>query len=712
MVQALNCLHHFCMGRFLLPLILLYAGREKEFAPSRTKYTHLWSKLKEWGIQMQKLWKLKEADGEKAAELAKELGVSGFLAGLLVRRGIDEPAAAEIFLSPEKQAFYDPFAMKDMDKAVERIARAIAQRETIVVYGDYDVDGMTATSLLIRNLRRLGAEAEYYIPDRQSEGYGFHAEALRRLQEAGTQLLISVDCGISAVAETASVGDGMDIIITDHHLPGEQLPEAVAVVDPHREDCGYPDKNLAGVGVAFKLCQALWQRLRQQDFNEDLEFVALGTIADIVPLLGENRRIAAQGLQAMMTTEFAGIRALVEVAGQQGKKLTAGHVGFMLAPRLNAAGRIATAQKGVQLLLAEDPKVAEELALELNAENQERQQLEKDILALVEKQLESVDMDKAHALVVAGEGWHPGVIGIVASRIVEKYYRPVVIISIKDGIGKGSCRSIAGFHMRDALQACSDFLLGFGGHEQAAGLSLEADKIADFRQALDDYAAAQLRPEDYVPVLDVECELPMTAVSEELIAELSRLEPFGMGNPSPLFVGRNIRGSYAQRKGRDGQHLGFHIDAADRSLTAIGWNIGELAGLVNREPVDFIFVPEINEFRGNRTLQCKVKELRPAENPESLLNREFLKNLYIFLRGIQRRADKVPYTPVQLGDLFRRAGQQASDEAITRGLEVFVELSLLQALPDKGYALLPAQGKMNLAESLVYKNYGPKEQLQ
>ena len=206
-------------------------------------------------------------------------------------------------------------------------------------------------------------------------------------------------------------------------------------MDPHREDCGYPDKNLAGVGVAFKLCQALWQRLRQQDFNEDLEFVALGTIADIVPLLGENRRIAAQGLQAMMTTEFAGIRALVEVAGQQGKKLTAGHVGFMLAPRLNAAGRIATAQKGVQLLLAEDPKVAEELALELNAENQERQQLEKDILALVEKQLESVDMDKAHALVVAGEGWHPGVIGIVASRIVEKYYRPVVIISIKDGIG-------------------------------------------------------------------------------------------------------------------------------------------------------------------------------------------------------------------------------------------------------------------------------------
>ena len=656
---------------------------------------------------MEKLWKLKDGMEEQAAQLAGEMKISLFLARLLVHRGIVDKERAEVFLSPERQAFYDPFLLKDMDKAVDRIRQALAEKEKIVVYGDYDVDGITSTALLTRNLRQLGGDVEYYIPDRQSEGYGFHQEALERLRDAGAQLLISVDCGISAVEETGKLADTLDIVITDHHLPGEKLPAALAVVDPHREDCSYPNKNLAGVGVAFKLCQALWQAVQGSDYTGDMELVALGTVADIVPLLDENRKIVSLGLKAMENTPFLGLRALLEVAGLEGKKLTAGHIGFMLAPRLNAAGRIATAQKGAELLLTENAELAASLAQELNGDNLERQQLEKEIFDLVEKQLEQVDMDKAHVLVVAGEGWHPGVIGIVASRVVEKYYRPVVIISLKDGIGKGSCRSIEGFHMRDALQECSRYLLGFGGHAQAAGLSLAADQVDAFRQAMDACAAKWLQPEDYIPVMDIECELSMDEVNEQLIEEISRMEPFGMGNPSPLFVGRNVRGSYAQRKGRDGKHLGFHIDSTIRSLAAIGWNIGDLAGLVNRQPVDFVFVPEINEFRGRRTPQCKIKELRPAEHPGPLLNREFLKNLYIFLRGIQRKEGKIPYTPRQLGGFFRRAGQQAEDEAIVRGLEVFAELSLLQSLPSNGYELLPASGKMNLAESAIYKKYGP-----
>lgn len=659
---------------------------------------------------MEKLWKLKGNVEEKAAVLAKNMGISLFLAQLLVHRGIEEKAAAEVFLAPEKQAFYDPFLLRDMDKAVERISLALERKEKIVVYGDYDVDGITSTALLTKNLRALGGEVEYYIPNRQSEGYGFHQEALERIHDAGAELLISVDCGITAVKETAGIAGSLDVIITDHHLPGEELPAALAVVDPHRPDCGYPDKNLAGVGVAFKLCQALWQRSGKKEYAGDLDLVALGTVADIVPLLGENRKIVSAGLQAMDHTACVGLQALLEVAGLQGKKLTAGHVGFMLAPRLNAAGRIATAQKGAELLLTENADLAASIAQELNEDNVERQQLEKDIFALVEKQLENVDIAKAHVLVVAGEEWHPGVIGIVASRVVEKYYRPTIIISLQDGICKGSCRSIPGFHICDALQHCSQYLMGFGGHAQAAGLSLSAASVSDFERAMDAYADQILQPEDYIPVVDVECELPMEKISEELIQEISRMEPFGMGNPSPLFLGSDIRGSYAQCKGRDGKHLGFHIDSRSRSLEAIGWNIGELAGLVNRQPVDFVFVPEINDFRGRHTVQCKIRELRPAKAASPLLCRELLKSLYVFLRNIQAKSGRIPYTAAQLGEAFRSAGQTAGNEAVAKGLGVFQELALLRPLEDsQGYELLPAKGKMELANSALYRQYGSKK---
>ena len=482
------------------------------------------------------------------------------VAGFLVHRGLSDAAAARRFLYPEtEQESYDPFLLRDMDKAVARICQAVEKKERIIVYGDYDVDGITATTVLVRCLRQLGADVSYYIPNRLTEGYGFKAEALRKIKDGGADLLVSVDCGISAVAEVAGIAAELDIVITDHHLPGPTLPAALAVVDPHRKDCTYPYEELAGVGVAFKLCQALWRELRQEEYEQDLELVALGTVADIVPLLDENRKFVKIGLQRMPHTAIVGLQALLAAADLKGKAITAGQVGFVVAPRLNAAGRVAAAAQGAELFLMEDPARAMELAAKLNVENSQRQELEHEILGEAEKQLRQIDTEKARVLVLAGEGWHPGVIGIVASRIVDRYYRPTVVIGIKDGIGKGSCRSIKGFHMYDALTASKDTLLGFGGHAMAAGLSVAADKIDALRASLDAFAAAHLSAEDYAPVLALEAELPPEAMDMKLLEDLAKLEPYGMGNPQPLFACFHIQGCRADAMGREKQHLKFEI---------------------------------------------------------------------------------------------------------------------------------------------------------
>ena len=654
---------------------------------------------------MLKEWKLSAAVPE-AADFARELGVTRSLANILWNRGICSREAAEVFLQPEKQVFYDPFLLKDMDKAVTRIIEAIDHDEKIVVYGDYDVDGMTATTLLVHNLRALGASVDFYIPHREKEGYGFNQPALQSIAEGGAKLLVSVDCGIASVEDVAAMAGKLDIIVTDHHLPGENLPPAVAVVNPHRTDCPYPDKNLAGVGVAFKLCQALWQEMHGQTYEQDLEIVALGTVADIVPLLGENRKIVAAGLKKMRRSSFAGMRALVEVSDIRDDELNTGHVGFRLAPRLNAAGRIGSARKGVELLLTRDTAQAESLAMELDMLNSQRQTIEQDILAKAEAELAGVDVNNLPAIVVAGEKWNPGVIGIVASRLVDKYYKPVIVFSKQeDGICKGSCRSIEGLHMYEALAACHEHILQFGGHSQAAGLSVSMDELDNFRQAFAQVAADTLTPQDYVPKVKVEMELAPEEITFELVEELAKLEPFGMANPKPLFGVRGIRGTAAQAIGKEGQHLRFQVGTTEKPLTALLWNRSDYVGIVNSEVIDMVYSPAINEWQGNCSLQCMVDSIAPADGERIFPEREQLVAIYKFLYQIQQHEDYIPYTAEELTVDFCKRGSHISLYTMSLGLRIFQELNLLRMdLQENCYYLPKASGRMDLEASPTYRN--------
>lgn len=657
---------------------------------------------------MWKKWR-KYEDIPHLREFAAKAGVSRLVAAALWHRGQRTPEAARAFLCPEEQPFHDPLLMKDMEKAVARIGQAVAGQERIIVYGDYDVDGMTATALMLHNLRALGAEVDFYIPDRKSEGYGFNLGALQKIAADGAGLLISVDCGIASCEDVAAMQEQLDIIITDHHLPGAELPPALAVVNPHREDCQYPDKNLCGAGVAFKLCQALWQKLRGQEFEGDMELVALGTVADIVPLIGENRKIVKAGLQKLQDSDFLGIRALVEVAGLKDKEISAGHIGFQLAPRLNAAGRIGSARQGVTLLLSRDIDEAESLAQELDMLNSQRQAIEQEICQRAEEQLTRGGQDPADlpALVVAGEGWNPGVIGIVASRLVDKYYKPAIVLSRQpDGVCKGSCRSIEGLHMYEALAACKAELLQFGGHEMAAGLSVREDKVDAFRRVFSEYAAGHLTEDDYIPKVTIEFEMEPSETSLELVEELARLEPYGMGNPKPLFGCRGLRGYEAQAIGGQKQHLRFQAGTQANPVTGLYWNHSELAPVINAEAVDLVYTPSVNEWNGRRYLQCQAESISPAEGERVFPERETLAAVYKYLHQLQAGQGRIPYTAAELAVAFSRARGHISYYTFSLALRIFRELDLLhESLTEQGYYLPPVAGKMDLSASPTFRRH-------
>ena len=648
------------------------------------------------GISLRKKWTIVGRTGASDRAFADRLGISPFLAGILRRRDITDEQEAKAFLHPESfQAYYDPFLMKDMDRAVARIRRAIEEAEKIVVYGDYDVDGITATTLLVRALRRLGATADYYIPDRQ-EGYGLHSESLRKIADDGAGLVVTVDCGIASTAEVDDMRGVIDIVVTDHHLPGASLPDAAAVIDPHREDCGYPFKELAGVGVAFKLCQALFREVRGEEFEDDLEVVALGTVADIVPLLSENRKLVKLGLACMKKTKLEGLRQLIEVAGLGGKDISSGQVGFVLAPRLNAAGRLETAMRGVELLLTEDEDKAKDIALTLNELNTERQQIEADILEQAKKQLASIDTAAARTLVVVGKNWHPGVIGIVASRIVDLYYRPTVVVSIQNGEGKGSCRSIKGFHIFDALTTAKDILVRFGGHEMAAGLTVLPENIDALRAALDAYAESHMTEEEYVPCLALEAELRPKEITEELVTELSYLEPYGMANPRPLFGCFGVEGVDVRVIGREGQHLKFLIETGMQPIQVIGWNMAEKSVMVDRGAVDIAYMPEFNEWNGKISVQCKLTELRSSEGRSPVLTRDILGDIY---RGLR----KMPKIPGNAESVGKQCG--VSGGTLQIALKIFEELRLV-AREGEGFRMMPMpKQKLRLEDSETYRKH-------
>lgn len=558
-------------------------------------------------------WKLRTYNEAEAERIGGLLQVSPMIIGILLNRGISSESAIREFLFGRKDAYHDPFLLKGMEAAVERILRALKAGEKIAVFGDYDVDGITASSLLYLYLLEAGAAVQTYIPRRQEEGYGLNSEALHTLYEEGCTLIITVDCGISGVREVAEAPAELDIIITDHHRPSEILPAAYAVINPKQPDCAYPFKGLSGVGVAFKLCQALAGRRDPglPMWEKYTELVALGTVADIVPLQGENRALVKRGLAAMQQTTLIGLRKLLEVCRCDREPLNAEKIGFILAPRLNAVGRLEHAQLAVELLTATDGVRAEEMARKLNDENAARQEISRRIFEEAEQMLAEGGGQGA-AIVLSKEGWHAGVIGIVASRLADKYYRPVILLSISGERVKGSCRSIPPLDMYDALNACAGDLIQFGGHSQAAGLTLEKNKTAAFRQHFIRVAEERLRPEDHEPCLEADVALrEQDGLSLSFVHELELLEPFGCENPAPLFMLRDAVIHNPRPVGKEQTHLRFFADVGKTSCHCIMWQGAEyLDCLYNNAKADIAFRPRINVFNNTENLNLEVLTFR------------------------------------------------------------------------------------------------------
>ena len=555
---------------------------------------------------------------EQDTALLKEAGYPSLLATVLAARGITTSEAAAEALERETSLTISPMLMRDMDKAVARIQKALANDETIAVFGDYDVDGITSTVLLLDYLKNCGAKCLRYIPRRIEDGYGLSKDAIQGLRDKGVTLMITVDCGITGNEEidfAASIG--MDVVVTDHHECKENLPRAVAVVDPHRPDDTYPFKYLAGVGVALKLVLALGGPDREEAlFSRYCTLAAIGTVADVMQMSGENRTIVSRGLAAIDHSYFIGLHALLKEAGLAGREITSVQIGFVLAPRINAAGRMGAADKAAELLLCTDPAEAERMARELCALNRERQNVEQTIYSQAEEMIAHLPDRDRSALVLESSRWHQGVVGIVASRLSEKYSRPSFMIHLNGATGKGSCRSWGGFNLFAALESCKDLLLGFGGHELAAGFTIQEENIPAFRQRMNDYARSFRGGQAPVSELDVDVAIthPSAVTLEELEA-LSALEPYGSGNARPVFC---LLGATLLRTQNVGQnrHLKLRLGKGSAQFDGIFFStVAEDCGCRAGDRVDAAFYLQINEFRGSRTVQLQMVDLRPSLYP-------------------------------------------------------------------------------------------------
>jgi single-stranded-DNA-specific exonuclease len=560
------------------------------------------------------------ADDVRAARLASELRLHPLAARVLATRGLGDPAAAEAFLAVRLADLPDPFGMAGMEAAVGRIARAVEGGERIACYGDYDVDGVTSTALLAGFLRAAGADVVTYTPHRLVEGYGLNSAAVAKLAGQGARLLVTLDCGITSVEEVrAAAGLGVDAIVVDHHTVPVELPAAAAILNPHQPGCAYPAKELAAVGVTFALAMALRRRLRERgrfgegrpepNLREALDLVALGTVADVVPLVGANRILVRWGLQELARSRRPGLRALKRVAGiADGTPVSAGQVGFRLAPRINAAGRLDDAGRGVRLLLEDDPERARALAEDLDRENQARQEIERHMLDEAVVDAIARVREGARGLVLARDGWHPGVVGIVAARIAERFHRPTVLVGVgEDGTGKGSGRSVDGFHLYDALAACAAHLTRFGGHRHAAGVTVAREAVPRFRQAFEAYASARIADEDLVPRCRIDGWVDEADLTDRAAEDLARLGPFGAGHPEPVFALRGAA-SRARTVGAGGAHLKL---ALGNGLDAIGFGLGERLGACSG-PVEAAFSLGFDEWDGSRRLQLRLRDVRAA----------------------------------------------------------------------------------------------------
>ena len=570
-------------------------------------------------------WEFVEQESDGVKQLAAETGYPEVFAGLLMARGVHNKEEAQRFLYPSEKNMYDPFLMKGMEAAVCRISQAMDAREKITIYGDYDVDGITATSILYLYLTKAGADVDYYLPDRMSEGYGLNEHAVRMLAETGTKLMVTVDTGISAIEECRLAKSlGMDVVITDHHECQEELPEAVAVVDAKQPGETYPFLYLAGCGVSYKLVQGLKAyRNDQTDITEYLELAAVGTVADIVPLYDENRIIVSEGFRRMKHPSNMGLGKLLESAGYDFKrKITSGFIGFGLAPRLNAGGRMGDAGRGVRLFTTNSEEEAASIAADLAVENEHRKETEQLILKQVTENVEaSWAIRNSRVMVVAGEGWHHGVIGIVSSRIKDMYYRPNILLSVEDGVATGSARSIEGFNLFDALCTCSDLMIKFGGHAAAAGMSLKAENVPELARRLNEYAKIHMDSQMLVPVQRPELRLKPSEVTVELIELIQRMEPFGQDMPEPL---AEISGqlSEVRKIGADGATLRMKIMDHRRSLGTVGFRRSIMADYYSAGmDVSIAGNLDINYYMDRQYPQMILKDIKVfrEENLEKLM---------------------------------------------------------------------------------------------
>ena len=565
-----------------------------------------------------KLWKIKDVSDELSVQrLADSLNISPILARLLVLRDIKTFNEARQFFRPSIESLHDPFLMNHMEEATTRVITALTENQKICIYGDYDVDGTCATALLYMFLKELYANVEFYIPRRLEEGYGLSTSAVDAVKEMGTDLMIAVDCGITAIEETDYANKlGMDVIICDHHQPKEELPNAFAVLDPLKPGCNYPFKYLSGAGVAFKLAQGLCERIGKRGLPlKFLDLVALAGAADIVPLIDENRILVNEGLNQVNLNPRPGIEALIELSRLQPGQLTSGQIVFTIAPRINAVGRLGDAERAVNLLIANNKKDALELAEVLETENYERRKIDVDTFEAAKEIVESeFDLDDNLAIVLHNENWHPGVIGIVASRLVEKYYRPSVLLTTIDGVAKGSARSINGFNIYEALQKCEDLLLHFGGHQAAAGLALELDKIDEFKTKFNEVLKSSISTDDLLQEISIDSKIKFSEITPKFLRILEQFSPFGPGNLRPVFLAEGVLTANIPRiVGTNHLLANFKQNGSDKIFDAIGFNMGEHFEIIreNNRELDIVFSID-KTIRDNRIYpQLKLKDIKP-----------------------------------------------------------------------------------------------------
>lgn len=558
---------------------------------------------------MNKKWQFYNADEDIIENISKKFNLNRLLSQIIVNRNIGTEEDIRIFLNPTRKDFNDPFLFKDMNIAVERIIKAINNNEKVVIYGDYDVDGITSTTVLKKYLEERGLIVDTYIPNRLDEGYGLNRDAIDKIYKNNNTLIITVDCGISAIDEINYANSlGIETIVTDHHEAGEELPNAIAVIDAKRKDNTYPFRGLAGVGVVFKLIQAISVKLNleEKEFLKYLDIVCVGTISDIVPLENENRVIAKLGLKLLEVTKNLGLRELIKTIGY--RKIDSNAISFGIAPRINACGRMGHEEEALKLFLSEDEEEVKQITANLNEYNKLRQETEKKIYDEAIKKINEEHLDKANSIVVAGDNWHHGVIGIVSSKVTELYFKPSILLGIEGDIAKGSGRSVPGFDLHDALYECEDLLEKYGGHEMAVGLSLKTENYNKFKQKFEEVAKNK-KIEEILPIIYIDGQITLKDMNKETVEALELLEPFGEGNKMPLFLYKNLKID-SIRALTEGKHLKLTLKDTNYIINAIGFNMGHL---VNKyligDKVDIVGVLEINNYNGNETIQINLKDI-------------------------------------------------------------------------------------------------------